>query len=237
MAKESSDDPGSKAQGGELGWNERSTFVPAFAQAAFNLPVGELSEPVLTPFGWHLVQVEEKKPAEEKPLASVSNEIAQLLVKRQRASVLAEADAKKAAAALQKGTSLATQFPDKKDAGAPSVEAGEKPRAIDTGSFARSATAVPRIGPAPDLQAAAFAADRPGPLPGIYRAGDSLVLAEVTAREKADDASYLAKRTALREEALRQRQGELAESYIVALKKQATIVKNEELIAPTAAEG
>jgi peptidyl-prolyl cis-trans isomerase D len=237
VAKESSDDPGSKAQGGELGWNERSTFVPAFAQAAFNLPVGELSEPVLTPFGWHLVQVEEKKPAEEKPLASVSGEIAQLLVKRQRASVLAEADAKKAAAALQKGTSLATQFPDKKDAGAPSVEAGEKPRAIDTGSFARSATAVPRIGPAPDLQAAAFAADRPGPLPGIYRAGDSLVLAEVTAREKADDASYLAKRTALREEALRQRQGELAESYIVALKKQATIVKNEELIAPTAAEG
>lgn len=236
VARESSDDPGSKAKGGELGWNERSTFVPAFAQAAFNLKVGELSEPVLTPFGWHLVQVEEKKPAEEKPLASVSNEIAEILVKRQRAAVLAEADAKKAAAALQKGASLATQFPDKKDADAQSVEAGEKPRAVDTGSFPRSASSIPRLGPAPELQAAAFAAERPGPLPGTYRAGDALVVAEVIAREKADDAAWLAKKVALREEALRQRQGELQESYVAALKKSASIVKNEELIAP-AAEG
>ncbi len=236
VARESSDDPGSKAKGGELGWNERSTFVPAFAQAAFNLKVGELSEPVLTPFGWHLVQVEEKKPAEEKPLASVSNEIAEILVKRQRAAVLAEADAKKAAAALQKGASLATQFPDKKDADAQSVEAGEKPRAVDTGSFPRSASSIPRLGPAPELQAAAFAAERPGLLPGTYRAGDALVVAEVTAREKADDAAWLAKKVALREEALRQRQGELQESYVAALKKSASIVKNEELIAP-AAEG
>jgi peptidyl-prolyl cis-trans isomerase D len=237
VARESSDDPGSKGQGGELGWNERGTFVPAFAQAAFNLPIGELSEPVLTPFGWHLIQVEEKKPAEEKPLASVSNEIAQLLLKRQRAAALAEADAKKAAAALQKGTSLATQFPDKKEGDASSVEPGERPRAVDTGSFARTATAIPRIGPAPDLQAAAFGADKPGPLPGVFKAGDSFVVAEVTAREKADEAAWQAKRTELREDALRQRQAELAESYIAALKKQATIVKNEELIAPTAAEG
>jgi peptidyl-prolyl cis-trans isomerase D len=76
-----------------------------------------VSEPVLTPFGWHLVLVEEKKPPEEKPLASVSGEIAQVLVKKERSSALAEADAKKAAAALQKGTSLATQFPDKKEKG------------------------------------------------------------------------------------------------------------------------
>ena len=236
VARESSDDPGSKAQGGELGWNERSTFVPAFAQAAFNLKVGELSEPVLTPFGWHLIQVEEKKPAEEKPLASVSGEIAEILVKRQRAAVLAEAEAKKAAAALQKGVSLATQFPDRKDADAQSAEAGEKPRAADTGSFPRSASSIPRLGPAPELQAAAFAADRPGPLPGTYRAGEAFVVAEVTAREKADDAAWLAKRAGLREETLRQRQSELQESYVAALKKSASIVKNQELIAP-AAEG
>ena len=239
VARESSDDPGSKAQGGELGWNERSTFVPAFAQAAFNLKVGELSEPVLTPFGWHLLQVEEKKPAEEKPLASVSNDIAQILVKRQRASALAEADAKRAAVALQKGTSLATQFPDKKDADAQSVEAGEKPRAVDTGTFARNAASIPRLGPAPDLQSAAFAASRPGPLPGTFKAGEAFVVAEVTVREIADDASYQAKRAALREEALRQRQAEVQESYVGALRKQATIVKNEDLIGPgaPAAEG
>jgi peptidyl-prolyl cis-trans isomerase D len=234
VAKESSDDPGSKAQGGELGWNERSSFVPAFAQAAFNLKIGELSEPVITPFGWHLLQVEEKKPAEEKPLASVSGEIAQVLVRKERASALAEADAKKAAAALQKGTSLATQYPDKKEKDAESVDPGDRPRAIDTGSFPKTAATVPRLGAAPELQAAAFGRDGPGALPGTYRSGDAFVVAEVTARQKATDATFQAKKTELRDEALRQRQTELQESYLEALKKTAKILRNEELIAPTA---
>ena len=237
VAKESSDDPGSKAQGGELGWNERSAFVPSFAQAAFNLKIGEVSEPVITPFGWHLLLVEEKKPPEEKPLASVSGEIAQVLLKKERASALAAADAKKAAAALQKGVSLATQFPDKKDKDAQSVDPGDRPRAIDTGSFPKSASTIPRLGAAPELQAAAFAKDGTGPLPGTFRSGDAWVVAEVTARQKADDATFQAKKAELREEALRQRQAELQESYLESLKKSAKIVRNEELIAPTAAEG
>jgi peptidyl-prolyl cis-trans isomerase D len=108
---------------------------------------------------------------------------------------------------------------------------------VDTGSFPRSAAAIPRIGPAPELMAAAFAMGRPGPVPGPFRAGDSFVVAEVTVREIADDASWLAKKAALREEALRQRQAEVQESYVAALKKSATIVKNDELLAPAPAEG
>ena len=237
VAKEASDDPGSKMQGGELGWNERSAFVPSFAQAAFNLKIGELSEPVITPFGWHLLLVEEKKPPEEKPLASVSAEIAQVLLRKERASALAEADAKKAAAALQKGVSLATQFPDKKDKDAQSVDPGDAPRAIDTGAFPKSSATIPRLGASPELQAAAFAKDGPALLPGTYRSGDAWVVAEVTARQKADDANFQAKKGELREEAMRQRQVEIQESYLESLKKSAKIVKNEELIAPTSAEG
>jgi len=232
-ARESSDDPGSKAQGGELGWNEKTAWVPAFSQAAFNLPIGEVSEPVLTPFGFHLIQVEEKRPAEEKPLDSVSGEIAQILTKRARARALAEADAKKALAALKAGTSLATQFPDKKEEDATSVEPGDTPRAIDTGSFPRTAASIPRLGPAPDLQKDAFAADGPGPLPGVYRSGDALVVAEVTAREKVNDATFAAKKDQLREQALREAQAEAAQSYLTALRKSATVLRNEELIAPT----
>lgn len=232
VARTSSDDPGSKTLGGELGWNERSAWVPAFSQAAFNLPLGEVSEPVLTPFGFHLIQVEEKKPAEEKPLVSVSGEIAQVLTRRERARVLAEAEAKKALAALSKGTSLATQYPDKKEQDAATLEPGEKPRAVDTGNFARTAASIPRLGPSADLQKAAFAADGPGPLPGIYHSGDSLVLAEVTAREKVNDATFAAKKDALREQALRERQGELQQSYLAALRKSANVLRNEDLVAP-----
>ncbi len=184
VAKESSDDPASKGQGGELGWNERSSFVPAFAQAAFNLKVGELSEPVLTPFGWHLVQVEEKKPAEEKPLASVSNDIAQVLVKRQRAAALAEADAKKAAAAVQKGRIARHPVPGQEGRGRPERRAGrEAPggghrqlpqeRHRHSSHRARARSCWPRPSP--------WAG--PGRFPGPFRAGDSFVVAEVTVRE------------------------------------------------------
>jgi hypothetical protein len=77
----------------------------------------------------------------------------------------------------------------------------------------------------------------PGPLPGVFRSGDAFVVAEVTARQHADDATFQAQKSELREEALRQRQAELSQSYVDALKKSARIVRNEELVAPNVAEG
>jgi hypothetical protein len=60
VAKEYSDDPGSAAEGGELGWFAAGQMVPAFDQAAFTLPIGTISDPVKTDFGYHIIQVEEK---------------------------------------------------------------------------------------------------------------------------------------------------------------------------------
>ena len=61
VAKESSDDPGSAPNGGELGWLHRGQTVPAFEAAAFNLEIGKLSEVVESRFGYHLIEVEEKR--------------------------------------------------------------------------------------------------------------------------------------------------------------------------------
>lgn len=60
VAKEVSKCP-SGARGGDLGFFGRGRMVPEFDQAAFNLPVGELSEPIQTQFGWHLLVVTEQK--------------------------------------------------------------------------------------------------------------------------------------------------------------------------------
>ena len=60
VAKESSKCP-SGAQGGDLGYFGKGMMVPEFEQAAFNLPVGEVSEPVKTQFGWHLIKVTAQK--------------------------------------------------------------------------------------------------------------------------------------------------------------------------------
>jgi peptidyl-prolyl cis-trans isomerase C len=59
LAKAESDDTGSGANGGELGSFGHGQMVPQFDEAAFKLPVGQLSEPVKTQFGYHIIKVEE----------------------------------------------------------------------------------------------------------------------------------------------------------------------------------
>ncbi len=63
LAAEYSDDPGSKNQGGELGWFAKGQGLdPQFEAAAFSLPVGKISDPVKTQFGYHIIEVEQKDP-------------------------------------------------------------------------------------------------------------------------------------------------------------------------------
>ncbi len=229
VARASSDDVGTKAVGGDLGWAERNAYVPEFARAAFSLKVGEVSEPVRTPFGWHLILVEEKQPAVAKPLAEVADDIATLLLKRERARALAEAEAKRTLAAVEAGKSLTQLHPGKKEAEG-SFELAKKPEAVDTGSFSVSRSFVPQVGPAPELLAAAAAASAVGPLPNVFPAGEGFVVAEVTARERATKSSFDAKKASVWADALRAKQSTLRTSYLEALKKTAKVVTNQSLV-------
>ena len=66
LAQEYSDDTGSKAQGGELGWFAKGEgLVKEFEDAAFAWQSAQISDPVKTQFGYHLIQVEEKDPNRE----------------------------------------------------------------------------------------------------------------------------------------------------------------------------
>jgi peptidyl-prolyl cis-trans isomerase D len=75
LAKQHSEDTATAEQGGDLGYFPRGQMVAPFEAAAFSLPVGQLSDLVRTPFGWHIIQVEDKREAETKPLAEVESEI------------------------------------------------------------------------------------------------------------------------------------------------------------------
>ena len=75
LASKNSDDPGSKVQGGELGWLDRGKTVPEFDKTAFDLQPGQTSGLVKTQFGYHIIQTEEKKTAHLRPLDEVKAEI------------------------------------------------------------------------------------------------------------------------------------------------------------------
>ena len=61
LAKEYSEDPGSALKGGELGWSDPSIYVPAFREALAGLEPGEYSQPVRSQFGWHLMQLLDRR--------------------------------------------------------------------------------------------------------------------------------------------------------------------------------
>ncbi len=76
VASETSDDPGSKAKGGDLGFFTKGRMVPEFEKIAFEGEPGKISAPVRTNFGYHLIRVEEKRPEKVTPFEEAKIELA-----------------------------------------------------------------------------------------------------------------------------------------------------------------
>ena len=90
VADELSKDPG--AQGGDLGWFTKDKMVPEFAAAAFKLEPGQVSQPVKTEFGWHIIKVEGKRQKQFPPFEQVKDQVARYVAqKAQSDEVLAPA--------------------------------------------------------------------------------------------------------------------------------------------------
>ena len=89
LAKEYSQDPGSKDSGGELGYVKRNhQMVPEFEKAAMALKPGQTSDLVRTDFGYHIIQAEARDEAHEKPLSEVAPEIRPILEQQKSAGAL-----------------------------------------------------------------------------------------------------------------------------------------------------
>ena len=90
LAKELSEEPGAKDSGGDLGFFAKDRMVPEFAAAAFSQKPGDISAPVRTQFGWHVIKVTDKKPAGTVPFEEVKDQItAYLKSAKQREAVQA----------------------------------------------------------------------------------------------------------------------------------------------------
>ena len=84
LAKEYSQDPGSKDKGGDLGCQPKGSFVPAFDDAAFGAEEGEVVGPVETKFGYHVIKVDEVKAGGAAPLEEVQPQIKEQLAQQEQ---------------------------------------------------------------------------------------------------------------------------------------------------------
>ena len=89
-AKESSEDLGSKGEGGDLGWLQPGVSDPAFDSALFALKKGEISEPVLSSEGYHIIQLRDVRESKEKTFEDVKAELAKSYVESEREKLFGE---------------------------------------------------------------------------------------------------------------------------------------------------
>jgi peptidyl-prolyl cis-trans isomerase C len=93
LAKELSKDPGS--EGGDLGWFTKDRMVPEFSDAAFKLEVSQVSDPVKSPFGWHIIEILDKREKTPPPFDQVKDQVSRYVV--QKAQLAYVADLRKSA--------------------------------------------------------------------------------------------------------------------------------------------
>jgi peptidyl-prolyl cis-trans isomerase D len=120
LARESSQDAGSAAQGGDLGWAERSFFVGPFADALFNMKPGEVRGPVRTQFGYHIIRLEEINAGKQKSFEEARPELESEYRRQEAEKMFGEQQDKLADKAFEQHDSLDAVG---KDLGLPVLEA------------------------------------------------------------------------------------------------------------------
>ncbi len=88
VAAELSKDPGSGKEGGDLGYFTQDRMVPQFGAKAFEMKVGEVSDPVQTQFGWHVIKVEDKREKPFPKFDDVKGEIETYLVRKAQQDIV-----------------------------------------------------------------------------------------------------------------------------------------------------
>ncbi len=163
LASEKSEDPGSKAKGGLLDFFARGAMVPEFEKYVFSAKPGQISDPIQTDFGFHIIRVEAIKPASETTMEEAQDDIAQQLVAQDR-SRDEVANLEKALAA---GDSASVD----------AFLSKYKLSWSESGPFALNAESIPKFGGGDEAGAAAFRLSMAKPLaPKLIRQGPQALL-------------------------------------------------------------
>jgi len=111
VAAELSKDPGSGKEGGSLGWFTKDRMVPEFAEVAFKLTKGQVSDPVKSQFGWHIIKLEDKRAKPLPDFAAVKPQIDQYLERKAQQDIIVALRDKAKVERLDKPAAPATPAP------------------------------------------------------------------------------------------------------------------------------
>ena len=120
LAKELSEEPGAKESGGDLGFFPKDRMVPEFAEVAFTEKVGDISDPVRTQFGWHVIKVTDKKAAGTLPYDEVKEQLIGYLKNKKQ-----EEAAQELLKSLRDSAKIENTLPPPAQAPSPSGPAGD----------------------------------------------------------------------------------------------------------------
>jgi peptidyl-prolyl cis-trans isomerase C len=90
VAKELTEDPSGKENGGDLDYFTKDQMVPEFANIAFQMQPGQISNPIRTPFGWHIIKLEDRRNRQVPEFEKVRDQIAAFLVRRAQSELIAQ---------------------------------------------------------------------------------------------------------------------------------------------------
>lgn len=219
LAAKNSDDPGSKTKGGELGEFAKGRMVPEFEKAAFELKAGEISQPVKTSFGYHIIYVQKKTPGGTESLQQAEKKIARKLYLRSKeADVIAK-------------TNTILEKASKKDVDAWVAKSGFKWQ--DSGDFDLSSPVVPKLGDSKDVIAAILKQGQtPGLIPGlISMPGGSYVIVDVIGWKQVPDTTALNEVEGIEKMVAYKKSSDLIEAWSKDIEAKATISRNPAILA------
>jgi peptidyl-prolyl cis-trans isomerase C len=128
VATELSKDPA--GEGGDLGWFTKDRMVPEFADAAFKLQPGQVSDPVKSQFGWHVIKVEERRMRTFPPFAELKDQAARYVAQKAQSDLIASLHATAKVERFDEAGKLIPDTPPAPDAApaAPAADDAAKPK-------------------------------------------------------------------------------------------------------------
>lgn len=213
MAKKWSEDPGSKDRGGDLGYFGRGAMVKEFDEKAFSMPIGTISKPFKTSFGYHILVVNDRKQARTKELEEVKKEIARKLITTEMAD---------------KAVEMANQ--ELKENKGESYIAGKGWKWEETGLFSIGDMMIPKIGEDSAILQAALSV-KPGMIaPEVIKKEDSYIFVRLKALQKGGPKKQEQKMDFFKQFMEQQKSMELLQAWLEQLKRSAKIKINSRML-------